>query len=289
MTSKIKKYSKKKIVFIIGSNSMLAKEFVQKYRNNFNFILINRKNIKYKNRYIQIKELTKIYSKHKIYVIFFASNFNSKQSHGSQTCLNLEKKMMNHFIFQFFKYFDVKRFIYISTGGDIYDDKNNFPARENATLNLRNQYHRAKIYCENLLLNIWKDKAICLRVSNVYGSNFHRNLSIGFVDNLVNLKNESFYKPQASVTRDWIHCSDVCMSIFKLLNLKRRCTGIFNVGSGISYNILDIYRFYTSENKLNLEAADGGYCLDTTKIRVLGVQVEDRLKRYLLCKKQSEK
>jgi UDP-glucose 4-epimerase len=137
------------------------------------------------------------------------------------------------------------RIIFLSSGGCVYDVAE-IPIDENSPANGSNEYGRAKVEMERILLKSGISSMI-LRVSNVYGPGQRPGRGQGVIAEWLNaIKNHSPIKVfgNTSSSRDYLHISD-------LIDALRLCMGssyegILNLGSGTTTTleeILECFKF----------------------------------------------
>ena len=113
---------------------------------------------------------------------------------------------------------------------------------ESAELNIDNYYKNAKLELESMFSEHFGKDFISLRVSNLFGSPYHKS-DVGFVDNLIKKDNSKFKIPTIADTKDWVHADEVSRVLDELLSHRTKPSGVFNVGTGISYEITNITEF----------------------------------------------
>ncbi|MDO8563531.1 MAG: NAD-dependent epimerase/dehydratase family protein [Nanoarchaeota archaeon] len=131
--------------------------------------------------------------------------------------------------------YDVKKFIFSSTGGAIYSKTARVPCNEESEIKPESPYGLAKWTVENYL-RIMKDTKklnyCILRYSNVYGPRQDAKGEAGvvsiFIDKLI--KNEDLVVfGDGEQTRDFVFVKDVVNA--NLLAMKNNLEGVFNVGT----------------------------------------------------------
>lgn len=144
---------------------------------------------------------------------------------------------------------NLKRFVFISSGGTIYGDSPNKTfLKENSNKNPISPYGLSKIIAENYVDFITKRssfESIILRPSNVYGN--HQNLKkpqgiVGYAFNaLINNKTIDLYA-DGLVIRDFIHVLDLAEAIKCCIENKYEIAKVktYNVGSQEGYTIREV-------------------------------------------------
>lgn len=147
------------------------------------------------------------------------------------------------------KKYDVKKVIYISSGGSLYGDTDNIPTKEDNPVNMISPYAVAKFSGEKYLSfynKIYGLNYTVLRYSNVYGP---RQLTDGecgvlpiFMNNILEGKDSKLFtynNMEKGVTRDYVYVKDVAEA--NLLSLDKGDNEIFNIGSSEEIYIADLF------------------------------------------------
>lgn len=139
--------------------------------------------------------------------------------------------------------FGVKRVIFSSTGGAIYDPNAELPWIEISQTRPQSPYGIAKLSVENYLDVFEKQyglKSTILRFGNVYGGRQNYLSESGVISIFINkaLKNEELTIFGGEQSRDFIYIDNVIAA--NLLALNAQLDGIYNVGGGIEINIKSI-------------------------------------------------
>lgn len=155
---------------------------------------------------------------------------------------------------------DLKRFVFISSGGTIYGDSPDYILlKEESHKNPISPYGLSKIISENYINFITKRssfESIILRPSNVYGN--HQNLKkpqgiVGYAFNaLLNNRVIDLYN-EGKVVRDFIHVLDLAEAVKCCIESKHKIATVetYNVGSQEGYSIravLDLINEISGEN-----------------------------------------
>ena len=140
--------------------------------------------------------------------------------------------------------FNVKHFIFSSTGGAIYGDEAHIPSLEYYEANPVSPYGCAKLAIEkylNFYNKVYGLKFSCLRYANVYGPRQNSKGEAGvvavFFDNMFNNKNPVIFG--GIQTRDFVYVGDVASA--NLLALKDKKSNTYNVGTGIETDIIHLF------------------------------------------------
>jgi len=214
------------------------------------FIININKNITFFQRNIS-ENLSDIFEKYKPeYVFNLAAKIDLRHSisHPRENAytnidgsLNLIELAIKH---------KVKKFIFASTGGAIYDKQAPLPwveeslsSSSGSPVGPASPYGLSKLTIENylkLMKTLYGLDWVALRFGNVFGPRQHSGecgvLSI-FINNILNNKDLNVFG-NGTKTRDYIFVQDVCSAM--VLAMKDDVNGIFNVGSNEQHSLLDI-------------------------------------------------
>ena len=129
-----------------------------------------------------------------------------------------------------------------------------------------------------------KIKITWMRLFYVYGKSQRKNALIPYLLNCVKNK-RNIYLGEPYSARDFINVKDVCEAI--VLFIKNPKSGIFNVGSGVAYNPLNIVNMISKNYKLKIKLDYDKKSKKTksyaniNKIKKLGWKPKSSLKEYL--------
>ena len=157
---------------------------------------------------------------------------------------------------------NIKRVIFISSGGAIYDKDEKCPLKEDSKVNPKSTYGLQKLMIEKLLyLYNFKynlDYKI-VRLSNPYGP-YQRPGILGVVStsiyNALNDKEITIYG-DGKIVRDFIYIDDAIRGIINISNSKTN-TRIYNLGTGIGTSINDMLMIIEKvlNKKLNIKYSE---------------------------------
>jgi UDP-glucose 4-epimerase len=140
----------------------------------------------------------------------------------------------------------VKRFIFASSGGAIYGEQKTFPADENHPTNPASPYGITKLLGDKYLQFYQATHGIpfvSLRYANVYGPRQNPHGEAGVVAIFVTKfleGDQPLINGDGLQTRDYIFVEDVVRA--NLLALQDKVQGIYNIGTGVETNVVEIYR-----------------------------------------------
>ena len=140
----------------------------------------------------------------------------------------------------------VEQVIFASTGGAIYGEQDTFPAPEGHPERPVSPYGVSKLASEKYLFYFHVQYGLnvtCLRFANVYGERQNPHGEAGVVAIFMNrlLGGETpVINGDGLQTRDYIHVSDVVAA--NVAALGRPGFHIYNVGTGIETDVVELYR-----------------------------------------------
>jgi len=130
------------------------------------------------------------------------------------------------------------RFIFLSSGGSVYGDTDYKLAHENLKLDPTTFYGKVNKEIEQLIVS---RNSIIIRASNIFGFNNKGNLKQGFIETSilrVLTSNPIILFGKGKAVRDYMYIEDFVNVILQLS--ESNLNGIYNVGSGIGHNQLEI-------------------------------------------------
>lgn len=140
----------------------------------------------------------------------------------------------------------VKRFVFSSTGGAIYDERGTLPAtEENRELPL-SPYGIGKLAVDHYLRffqECYNLSSISLRYANVYGPRQDPYGEAGVVAIFFSkmlAKETPTINGDGNQTRDYIYIDDVVQA--NLLAVESQCEGVYNIGTEQETSVNDLYR-----------------------------------------------
>lgn len=140
---------------------------------------------------------------------------------------------------------DIKRFVFISSGGTVYGAPDILPAPEHSRTNPRCSYGIIKLAIEKYVLlfqQLHGLPACILRLSNPYGAYQRPDTGQGVIAAFCHRAAQG--EPihiwgDGNTVRDYLHINDATTAL--LLAAERDCEGqVLNIGSGIGHSVNDI-------------------------------------------------
>lgn len=141
--------------------------------------------------------------------------------------------------------YNVKKFMFASTGGAVYGEQSYFPADENHPTQPRSPYGISKLAVEKYLYFYNAEYGLnytVLRYANIYGPRQNPFGEAGVVAIFTTklLKDEQpIINGSGEQTRDYVFVSDVVKA--NLLTLNETSNDIYNVGTGIETNVNQLF------------------------------------------------
>lgn len=191
--------------------------------------------------------------------------------------------------------YNIKKFIFASTGGAIYEETEKIPVDENHPTKPLSPYGVSKLAIENYLYYYKKihnlDSAI-LRYANVFGPRQDPYGEAGVVAIFINkmLKGENpIINGDGNQTRDFVYISDAAQANLLVLKedfkskIKSDDIAIFNIGTGIETSVNELFHKLKKITKANAKEIHGPQkmgelrrsCLNSNKAKeILGWEPE---------------
>jgi len=137
----------------------------------------------------------------------------------------------------------VGHFIYITSGGAIYNSNQRFPIPEDGKLGPISPYGISKLAGEHYVMSLWRRSNIkwtSLALSNVYAdvTEHKKGVIYNFWNCLKNNKPAVINGPET--TRDFIHISDIVRAISLVMQNPTNCR--INISTGTETTLLDLYK-----------------------------------------------
>lgn len=218
----------------------------------------------------------------------------------------ISKTLKYHdYILSNLKQSNVNKYIFPSSGGAIYGNKNSGLAYENDALRPITPYGVGKKLTEEILRYYYERCNICsciLRIGNVYGSPRIRNKAQGVIDvfaqNALRDETITIWGNAIDSVRDYIYLEDVAEAVVDISQKGFNELKIYNVGTGIGTNLAQIIRSLSKllnkdikcEYKKTMASGIDSIVLSNEKIRnEIGwkpkVSLEEGIKRTLEIKR----
>lgn len=144
----------------------------------------------------------------------------------------------------------VRKFIYISTGGAIYGEPKYLPVDENHGVNPESQYGVSKHSVEHYLYLYWRQSDLTytiLRYPNVYGPRQNPKGEAGviaiFIGKMLEGVTPTIFGNGEQI-RDYVHVNDIVRA--NSLALAKGDGEIYNIGSGTGTTVNELYRLLSS-------------------------------------------
>ncbi|MFH1563968.1 MAG: NAD-dependent epimerase/dehydratase family protein [Nitrospirota bacterium] len=192
--------------------------------------------------------------------------------------------------------YNVKKFIFASSGGTVYGEQKVYPAAEDHPTQPICPYGINKLTIEHYLHYYWTGYNLnytVLRYANIYGPRQDPWGEAGVVAIFINklLKNEQpIINGNGEQTRDYTYVDDVVEA--NILAINSPTTGIFNIGTGIETSVNKLFSMILKTMEAKVKEAHGPAkdgetsrsCIDGTKAKeILGwqpkIKFEEGIKR----------
>lgn len=141
--------------------------------------------------------------------------------------------------------YNIKKFIYASTGGAIYGEQTQYPAGENHTANPLSPYGITKLASEKYLYyykKIYNLNYVILRYGNVYGPRQNAKGEAGVVSIFLEkmLKNvQPVINGTGRQTRDFVFVKDVALANARALKFPE--SDVFNISSNTETTVIKLF------------------------------------------------
>lgn len=187
-------------------------------------------------------------------------NLNATNSAQKSSSLFLKNCSTKVELIQLLNTFNIKKYIFLSSGGTVYGDTNK-PHEETEKYEPTNVYALGKVIQENYLniFNIENNNFnyLIFRLSNPYGGYISKSKKQGIIDIAINkcINNEEleFYGDIKNV-RDYIYIEDLAKYMYKLA-ISNANNSIYNIGSGIGTSTEEVFTIIENllQKKINLK------------------------------------
>ena len=153
---------------------------------------------------------------------------------------------------------NIKKVIFVSSGGTVYGKESNCPLSEDAPTNPITSYGVQKLTIEKLLYlynHMYGLDYRIIRLANPYGPYQRPNGMLGAVTTFIYkaLKEESItVYGDGTVVRDFIYIDDAIKGILKIANSTGRHK-LYNLGSGVGTSINELLRQIQKELQIELQ------------------------------------
>ncbi|MCB0310746.1 MAG: NAD-dependent epimerase/dehydratase family protein, partial [Bdellovibrionales bacterium] len=145
--------------------------------------------------------------------------------------------------------------VFISTGGALYGEQDEFPASEDHPIRPTSVYGQSK-YCSELFLDLWRREFgleyAALRLGNVYGPRQNPHGEAGvvaiFCERMLH-NQEVLINGSGQQTRDFVYVADVANAVKEVV--QRRVSGVFNIGTGKECSVNHIFEILCKDMQLD--------------------------------------
>ncbi|QKF67534.1 UDP-glucose 4-epimerase [Arcobacter venerupis] len=220
-----------KKILITGSSGFIGKNFIDKYKNKYEIISISRDSnydILDIDTFLDISDIDVVlHFAAKTYVPESFENPYSFYRFNINSTLN---------ICEFCRIKKVKKLIFLNSYP--YGKPSYLPIDEDHPISLHSPYNKSKYLSEELIFNYLDNSVdvISLRIFNIYGKNQNNKFLIPFI--FEQIKDGTITVNDLEPKRDYLYIEDLLSLMDNIIN--QQIKGIFNVGSGESYNVLEV-------------------------------------------------
>ena len=249
---------KNKSIALIGGTGFIGTNFIYKYQSTFRSIICiandqQRFNShKFAENVLFVKasstkeELISFLKAHEVeFLIDLAYSTVPKTSFEDPLNDIISNLHANVNTFEWVKQLDLKKIIWVSTGGAIYGQTESLLIDEFHPVNPISPYGITKLAIEKyayMYHKIFNLPIVCLRPSNVFGPHQIPYRGQGFIAtaiaSIMEGKTITVFGSKGSV-RDYLYIEDLITAIYLCLTLSKNGE-VYNIGTGIGMNNLDI-------------------------------------------------
>ncbi|MFQ5893156.1 MAG: dTDP-glucose 4,6-dehydratase, partial [Nitrospinota bacterium] len=176
------------------------------------------------------------------YVVHFAAETHVDRSIGDPASFIRTDVFGTYVLLEGFRDVGGRRFLYISTD-EVYGEAGEGPSQEESPLMPKSPYAASKAGADRLAYAYWTTyglPVVITRCTNNYGPNQYPEKMIPlFVTNALEGEPLPVYGDGTN-TRDWIHVSDHCRALDRLLHAEGIEGEVYNIGSGEEKSVNEI-------------------------------------------------
>lgn len=192
--------------------------------------------------------------------------------------------------------YNVKKFIFASSGGTVYGEQNFYPTAEDHPTKPISPYGINKLTIEHYLhyyYTIHNLNYISLRYANIYGPRQDPFGEAGVVAIFINKilsKKQPIINGDGEQTRDYTYIDDVVDA--NILAMNSDAIGVFNIGTGIETSVNKLFSIILDIMKVNVKEIHGPpkegevrrSCLDYTQAKKIlnfnpKIEIKDGIKK----------
>ena len=157
--------------------------------------------------------------------------------------------------------FDVRKFMFASTGGAVYGEQDYFPADEKHNQQPKSPYGISKLAVEKYLYFYHSEHKLnytILRYANIYGprQNPFGEAGVVAIFSTKLLKGEQpIINGHGKQTRDYVFVGDVVKA--NLLGLNDEVSDVYNIGTGIETDVNQLFHYINNITMANKEEKHG--------------------------------
>jgi UDP-glucose 4-epimerase len=247
-----------KNIAIIGGTGFIGSNFINNFQNEFSVILCIsqseekfnsckfNKNVKFINKNLSKEDLIAELSKNKIHYLLDLAYASVPKTSFIDPVSDIHANLISAVnMLEIASSLNLEKFIWTSSGGTVYGNHDSTPIAETESTDPISPYGITKLAIEkyaNIYYHTKSLPVVCLRPSNAFGPRQLPYRGQGFIGtaiaSILDEKKITIFGPSGKV-RDYIFIDDLCNAI--MLTIKSGVRGeIYNIGSGIGYNNMEI-------------------------------------------------
>ncbi len=250
-------------ILILGGFGFLGSNIInyslQNFPNDYQFIVFdiyerhplgeNFNNIikTYKGDFTNKEDINIVFEENKIDYIFHFISTTVPATSNNNIRYDIESNLISTInLLDICKSYTIKNIFFISSGGAVYGDSQQYIHGESDDLYPNSSYGIVKITIEKYLKlynHLYGINYLCLRLSNPYGA-FHFSKKQGLINIAIKkaINHEEFEVwGDGSNLKDYIYAEDVARIIFTLLR-RGMCNQVLNIGSNKGYSVNEILK-----------------------------------------------
>ena len=179
--------------------------------------------------------------------------------------------------------YEVKKFMFASTGGAVYGEQDYFPADEKHNQQPKSPYGISKLAVEKYLYFYNSEHKLnytILRYANIYGprQNPFGEAGVVAIFSTKLLKGDQpVINGHGKQTRDYVFVGDVVKA--NLLGLKDEVSDVYNIGTGIETDVNQLFRYINAVSYTHLTLPNERSSVDLGGRRIIKKKKNDHVHR----------
>lgn len=221
--------------------------------------LINPQAVFYQEDIMDKNAVDEIFTKHKIDIVFHEAAQMNVGLSVRDPIFDAENNIIGSInILEASRLNGVKKFIFASSAGTVYGDKDKWPVSESSSLNPVCPYGVSKVSLEKYAYFYYVQyglEYVALRYANVYGPRQNPHGESGVVAIFTNAMlqgKQCYINGDGETGRDYVYIDDVVNA--NILALKEGFVGEYNISTGLESSTNQIFDLLKKHTKSNFEA-----------------------------------